>query len=176
MKKGILFLLIVLTALTGYCHNLNLKNSHIRASHITDTITMVIINDNFVRQVLNRDLSLPRVLKVYHNINTYVKLVPSKTRPGIKDTIINLTKGHTTFSFFKNNEGEMLKEAYIENNLIATGNLTVGLPKSTFAQRVSAAHIGDVVIIEDKDRKHRFTYAFNDAGKLATITYEVYDK
>ena len=70
----------------------------------------------------------------------------------------------------------MLKEAYIENNLIGTGNLTVGLPKSTFAQRVSAAHIGDVVIIEDKDRKRRFTYTFNDTGKLATITYEVYDK
>lgn len=171
-------LLIGFMAITGYCHalvkspylNINLT----RINHVGDTVTMVIINDNFVKQVMSRDLTIPHVLKVYHNINTYVKLIPSKTRPGIKDTIFNITKGNTTFSFLKNNEGTTLKEAYIENGLIATGNLTVGLPKNTFAQRVSAAHIGDVVIIEDKGRKHRFTYSF-EGGKLTTIAYEVYD-
>lgn len=151
--------------------SIGVRHTEKRDNNLSDTVTMVVINDAFVNQVLSRDLTVPNILKMYHYIKTYVKLVPGKYNAKVKDTLITLTRSKTTYTFFKTSEGSRLTSADIESNSIATAGIAVGLTKEKFEKIIAVPHVSDVVIIEDKERTHRFIYTFN-AEKLASIRYE----
>jgi len=182
MKKGILILAIMLSGtITSYSKNLKTDFTMAAATtdartlnparHISDTVTMVVINDAFVNQVLNRDLTISNILKAYHVINTYVKLIPNKYKAKVKDTLITFTKAKTTYSFLKTSDGNTLTTANIESNTISTAGIAVGISKERFEKMIAVPHVSDVVIIEDKVKTHRFVYTFN-GEKLAKIVYE----
>lgn len=181
MKKGILIVAVMLAGtIASYSKGVatSFKRQTIMGgesgltsnTRLNDTVTMVIINDAFVAQVLNRDLTIPGILKVYHFINTYVALKPG-SRAKVKDTLITFTKSKTTFSFLKTSQGNTLTAAHIESNSIATAGIAVGISKDKFKKIIAVPNISDVVIIEDKERTHRFIYTFN-GDKLASIVYE----
>lgn len=182
MKKGILIFAVMLSGImASYSKGLktdfkktpviSVKKALISESDLRDPVTMVVINDAFVIQVLNRDLTIPNILKVSHFIHTYVKLIPNKSDAKIKDTLITFTKGKTTYTFFKSSDGNTLTSADIESNTISTAGIAVGLSKDKFEKIIAVPHVSDVVIIEDKERTHRFIYTFN-GEKLASIVYE----
>lgn len=178
MKKGILILAVMLTGTIASYSN-GLKTNFAKATIISgennsitgDTVTMVVVNDAFVAQVLNRDLTIPHILKAYHFINTYVKLIPNKRQAKVKDTLITFTKSKTTYSFLKASDGNTLTSANIESNTVSTAGISVGISKEKFEKIIAVPHVSDVVIIEDKERTHRFIYTFN-GEKLASIVYE----
>lgn len=169
MKKGFLILSVMLWGIVAY--GKIAKEASIRSRPMGDTVTMVVINDRFVTQVLSRDLTIPHILKAYHFINTYVKLIPSTTGAHVKDTLITFTKGKTSYAFLKTNAGNTLTSANIESNTVTTAGITVGLSKDSFQKMIAVPHISDVVIIEDKERTHRFIYTFN-GNKITNIKYE----
>jgi hypothetical protein len=183
MKKGILIFAVMLSGIVAsYSKGLKAGFKHVpavaageevltNASNLNDTVTMVVINDAFVAQVLNRDLTIRNILKAYHFIDTYVKLIPNKNKGKVKDTLINFTKAKTTYSFLKTSEGNTLTSAHIEGNTISTAGIAVGISKDKFEKMIAVPNVSDVVIIEDKERTHRFIYTFN-GKKLASIVYE----
>lgn len=178
MKKGILIFAIMLSGAVAAYSNGLIKEYHIagdktvaRNNNLSDTVTMVVVNDAFVNQVLNRDLTVPNILKAYQYIKTYVKLIPNKYKTKVKDTLITLTRSKTTYTFLKTSEGNTLTSANIESNTISTATIAIGLSKDKFEKIIAVAHVSDIVIIEDKERSHRFIYTFK-ANKLANIKYE----
>ncbi|MGQ0827630.1 MAG: hypothetical protein ACT4ON_04460 [Bacteroidota bacterium] len=142
-----------------------------RLNNFKDTIIEVIYNDEFIMKVLESDLTLQNIKRIYSK-EAQEKLVINKYDLQKKDTLMILIEGKDSIGFYKG-QGNSLphKMVVFSEKLTIGGNIHTGVEKDLFKNKFNVQSLSDTLRIQDIEGGNIITFYFRD-NKLFQFIYK----
>ena len=153
----------------------SIVNNNVIQNKVTQNDSLnkkLIIYDEFIRRVIENDLTLQNIKKVYQTNVIHEELIQNKHNTNIKDTLIIFTEGNDSICFYKGWGNTIPQKIVIfSEKLIIDKNIKIGVNKDLFHEKFKMEIIFDTLIMKDIEGGNIFTFIFID-NKLSKIIYQ----
>jgi len=139
---------------------------------VKDLPKIELINDEFVRRVLEKDLLLENLKAIYQPTEITKQTLKNTHDSHAMDTILIFTKYGDSIQYYKGSGNLFPQKIVIHSDKILIDNsIRIGANKEVFNQKFNIKLVSNILIVRDTEEGSVYLFVFKD-NLLTKIIYE----